>query len=179
MQSKKAMVQTAALLLCAAMLVTPALANGKSAAAKAAKPGPDSIVGIATSAEYGGTFNVLVAAVVRAELADVLAGPGQFTVFAPTDAAFIALFGVDSAAEAIAEINVMEEDVLANILLFHVTGGRRTSTSVVAAPEYEMLNGDILEREYLVGALNLDLLNISASNGVIHVLNSVLIPPAE
>ena len=64
---------------------------------------------------------------------------------------------------------------LADILLYHVTNGRRISKSVVAAPGYWMLNGDRLSRSHLVAA-GLGELNISASNGVIHIINSVLLP---
>jgi uncharacterized surface protein with fasciclin (FAS1) repeats len=106
---------------------------------------------------------------------DALNGKGQFTVFSPTDAAFIATLGVADEAAAIATVNDLPLDALTNILLYHVTEGRRTSKSVLAAPQYEMLNGQYLTRDELAAA-GIAATDISASNGIIHVINSVLIP---
>ena len=69
----------------------------------------------------------------------------------------------------------MDTETLTNILLFHVTSGRRMSTSVLAAPSYQMLNGDKLTRDQLAGA-GIAATDISAKNGVVHVINSVLLP---
>lgn len=148
-------------------------APGKSAAAKAAKPGTSTIVAIVLADD--GEFDVLQAAVVSAGLVDVLNGKRQFTVFAPTDAAFIKTLGVADEAEAIAAVKDLPVDALTNILLYHVTGGRRISTSVLAAPSYRMLNDEQLTRDELAAA-GIEETDISASNGVIHVINSVLIP---
>lgn len=62
-----------------------------------------------------------------------------------------------------------------DILLFHVTTGRRISTSVIAAPSYQMLNGATLTRTQLAAA-GLAATDISASNGIVHVINAVLLP---
>ena len=106
---------------------------------------------------------------------------------APTDAAFVTTFrsvlGDASLTEAdvIAFIDgggvdtALGSGTLADILLFHVINGRRTSTSVLAAPAYRMLNGDKLTRSDLLSA-GIAATDISASNGVIHVINSVLLP---
>ena len=122
-----------------------------------------------------GEFDVLQAAVVKAGLVGVLNGKGQYTVFAPTDAAFVKTLGVADEAEAIAAVNSLPVDALTNILLYHVTEGRRISTSVLAAPQYAMLNGKHLTRSELAEA-GIAATDISASNGIIHVINSVLIP---
>jgi uncharacterized surface protein with fasciclin (FAS1) repeats len=106
---------------------------------------------------------------------DALNGKNQYTVFAPTDAAFIKTLGVADEAAAIAAVNALPVEALTNILLYHVTAGRRTSTSVLAAPKYSMLNGDHLSRAKLAAA-GITTTDISASNGIIHVINSVLIP---
>jgi uncharacterized surface protein with fasciclin (FAS1) repeats len=107
-------------------------------------------------------------------------------VFAPTDAAFVATF------EGILDTDLTEQGViafidagnvdaafgdgaLADILDYHVTEGRRTSRSVLAAPRYQMLNGDKLTRGELLAAGIVDT-NLSASNGVIHVIGSLLLP---
>ena len=148
-------------------------APGKSAAAKAAKPGTSTIVALVLAND--GEFDVLQAAVVRAGLVDTLNGKNQYTVFAPTDAAFIATLEVADEAEAIAAVNALPVDVLTNILLHHVTEGRRISTSVLAAPKYKMLNGEFLTRDELAAA-GIVATDISASNGVIHVISAVLIP---
>jgi uncharacterized surface protein with fasciclin (FAS1) repeats len=164
--------------LAASVVAAPA------AAAPGAKPGDKTIVDIVLTAD--GEFDVLQAAVIEAGLVPALAGKDQYTVFAPTDAAFVETF------EGILDVELDEQDVidfidagnvdaafgdgaLADILLFHVTEGRRISRSVVAAPRYEMLNGDILTRAELVEA-GIVRTDISASNGVIHVIGSVLLP---
>jgi uncharacterized surface protein with fasciclin (FAS1) repeats len=141
--------------------------------AAAAKPGALTIVGIVLQAD--GEFDVLQAAVVRAGLVDALNGTTQYTVFAPTDAAFVTTLGVADEAAAVAAVNSLDLATLKNILLFHVTNGRRNSTSVLAAPSYVMLNGSKLTREQL-SAAGIATTDISASNGIVHVINHVLMP---
>lgn len=141
--------------------------------AAAAKPGSLTIVGIVLQDD--GEFDVLQAAVIRAGLASALDGPRQYTVFAPTDNAFVTALGVDDEAAAIAAVNGLPIEKLTDILLFHVTAGRRHSRSVLAAPSYEMLNGATLVRQQLVAA-GLAATDISASNGIVHVINAVLLP---
>jgi len=169
-----------------AALIALTIAATPAFAASGAKPGDSTIVEIVLSDD--GEFDVLQAAVIEAGLAGALSSTDdQYTVFAPTDAAFVttfrALLGDNSLTEAdvIAFIDAGGVDTalgdgsLADILLFHVTNGRRTSTSVVHAPQYRMLNGDRLTRGELFDA-GIAATDISASNGVIHVINSVLIP---
>jgi uncharacterized surface protein with fasciclin (FAS1) repeats len=159
--------------LALAAFVPAAIAQGNSEAAKSAKPGPNTIVEIVVADD--GEFDVLQAAVTRAKLVDALNGEGQFTVFAPTDAAFIKTLGVETEAEALAVVEALPIDALTNILLYHVTEGRRISTSVLAAPNYQMLNGQKLTRETLAEA-GIAKTDVSASNGIIHIIESVLIP---
>lgn len=150
------------------------IAAAPAFAAAGAKPGSSTIVDIVLAPD--GEFDVLQAAVIRAGLAGALSSTDdQYTVFAPTDAAFEAAFGASEGA-VIGVINSGALDgSLADILLYHVTNGRRTSTSVLAAPGYWMLNGDRLSRAELAAA-GIAQTDISASNGVIHVINSVLLP---
>ncbi|HET9682351.1 MAG TPA: fasciclin domain-containing protein [Candidatus Limnocylindrales bacterium] len=135
-----------------------------------------------------GEFDVLQAAVIKAGLAGALSRTDvQYTVFAPTDAAFVTTFRGLLADNSLTEADVIAfidaggvdtafgDGALANILLFHVTDGRRTSKSVLAAPGYTMLNGERLSRGQLLEA-GIAAANIGASNGVIHVVNSVLLP---
>ena len=172
---------TAAAALALAIGVAPVFAANPGA-----KPGSDTIVAIVLADD--GEFDVLQAAVIEAGLAGALSSTdNQYTVFAPTDAAFVstfrALLGDSSLTESdvIAFINAGGVDTalgngaLANILLFHVTNGRRTSNSVIHAPQYRMLNGERLTRAQLLDA-GIVATDISASNGVIHVIGSVLLP---
>lgn len=156
-----------------AALLAVATISSSVLAAPGAKPGDQTIVGIVLAND--GEFDVLQAAVVRAGLVDALNGTDQYTVFAPTDAAFVSTLAVADEAAAIAAVNGLPIETLTDILLFHVTNGRRISPSVIGAPTYMMLNGDKLSRGQLVGA-GLGPLDTPASNGVIHVINSVLLP---
>jgi uncharacterized surface protein with fasciclin (FAS1) repeats len=150
-----------------------AATSAKSDSAVAAKPGSLTIVGIVLQDD--GEFDVLQAAVVRAGLVDTLNGKAQYTVFAPTDLAFVTTLGVANEAAAINAVNAMPVETLTDILLFHVTHGRRDSQSVLAAPTYQMLNGGKLTRSQLVAA-GFAATDISASNGIVHVINAVLLP---
>ena len=169
----------------AAMLAL-AIAAAPAFAASGAKPGTSTIVEIVLADD--GEFDVLQAAVIEAGLAGALSSTDdQYTVFAPTDAAFVTAFRGILGNDALSESDVIAfieaggvddalgDGTLANILLFHVTNGRRTSNSVVKAPGYQMLNGDRLSRSQLLDA-GIQTVDISASNGVIHVINSVLLP---
>ena len=150
------------------------------------KPGDQTIVQIVLADD--GEFDILQAAVIQAGLVGALSSTDdQYTVFAPTDWAFVSTFRGLLSDSGLTEGEVIDfidaggvdtafgAGALQDILLYHVTNGRRTSKSVVAAPRYQMLNGDTLTRGDLVAA-GLGQLNISASNGVIHVINSVLLP---
>lgn len=100
---------------------------------------------------------------------------GQYTVFAPTNDAFATLIG------ALGQSTVLSCEVLPTVLAFHVTPGRHTSTSVLAHKSIRMLNGEsaAVQGTTIAGApLNLGLINISASNGIVHVVDGVLLPPS-
>ena len=165
--------------------IAEAVAAAPALAAPGAKPGSSTIVEIVLAPD--GEFDVLQAAVVKAGLVGALnSTDDQYTVFAPTDAAFVGTFedllGADlSERDVIDFVNAGNVDAafgdgaLADILLYHVTNGRRTSKSVLAAPRYQMLNGDTLTRGELLDA-GVVRTNIPASNGVIHVIGSVLLP---
>ena len=167
-----------------AALIAATVVAAPAAAAAGAKPGSQTIVQIVTAPD--GEFDILQAAVVKAGLVDALNGTDQYTVFAPTDAAFVKTFSKLLNAP-LTEQNVIDfinaggvdtafgDGALKNILLFHVTEGRRISRSVLAAPGYEMLNGTMLTRTQLLAA-GVSATDISARNGVIHVIDSVLLP---
>lgn len=148
------------------------------------------IVVESASMTEGAEFTTLLVAVTEADLAATLAGEGPFTVFAPTDAAFGA---------ALEALNITAEDLLASedlagILLYHVVGGEEAlySNDVAAALAeageeglmVETLNGASFtvtaddEGIYVDGA-KIIITDILASNGVIHVIDAVILPPAE
>lgn len=153
------------------------LAAGGAGTASASGPrGPPSdgetIVDVAVAAD---DFDVLVAAVEEAGLVDALSGNRQLTVFVPTDEAFENL--ADKLGVELADL--LELPNLADILLYHVTSGRRNSQSVVNAPKIEMLNGDHVAVDGTVlndGQAEIVATDIGASNGVIHVIDGVLLP---
>lgn len=121
-------------------------------------------------------FDILVAALEETGLDAVLDSDGrQFTVFAPTDRAFEDLLeALDITAEELLAL-----PNLANILLYHVTNGRRYAASVVRAPRIRMLNGGTVTVDGTTlndGQAEIVQTNIEASNGVIHVIDGVLLP---
>jgi transforming growth factor-beta-induced protein len=137
--------------------------------------GTQTIVGIAA----GDTaFTTLVAAVVAADLVEALSGTTQLTVFAPTNAAFAKL-GLDAS-----NVGTLPKDALTDILLYHVTEGRRGAVSVLFARKIRMLSGDFTRVRLTHQGLFLNdskvvAVNISASNGIVHVIDSVLLPPQD
>ncbi|NNC43678.1 MAG: DUF4331 family protein [Acidimicrobiia bacterium] len=142
-----------------------------------AEPELDDIVDTAIAA---GTFDTLVTAVQAAGLEDTLRGAGPFTVLAPTDAAFAAL-GTDTINALLAD-----PDTLADILLYHVISGAAvTSDVVVTLDSATMANGDDITIEVVDGQVVINgvatvtTVDIMASNGVIHVIDAVLLPPTE
>ena len=124
---------------------------------------------------------LLEAAVLEAELAGALSGDGPFTVFAPTDDAFTALVtALDITAD-----DLLAMDNLGDILQYHVLGAEVPSTSLMAEQTVTMLNGDEATITSMGGsvmingvALVIDA-DITADNGVVHVIDAVLLPPAE
>ena len=122
--------------------------------------------------------NTLEAAVIAAELADDLSGPGPFTVFAPTDDAFAAL-----PAGTVETLLADPTGTLAQILLYHVVGGTVLSSSLTDGQNLTTLLGeDITFTVGMNGAMInnalFTIVDITADNGVVHVINTVLLPPA-
>lgn len=136
---------------------------------------PKNIVEVAV----GAGFNTLVAAVKAAGLADALSGKGPFTVFAPTDAAFAKL------PAGTVEALLKDPVKLAAILKYHVVSGKVMAADVIkgngakpvtlngAALNIKVKGGKVyVNRAMVTGA------DVAASNGVIHVIDTVLLPPA-
>lgn len=153
-----------------------------SAAGQGRREGASAGETIVEIAQDTPALSKLVEAVVAAGLADDLSGNRQLTVFAPTNQAFANLL----AALPYGSLNDIPVDVLRNVLLYHVTAGRRYSESVLGAPEIPMLNGETVTVDGIVlnrglageAELNTNLIDNEASNGVAHVIDAVLLPPA-
>ena len=130
-------------------------------------------VDIAMTAQATTIHNSLVAAVVQAELLATLQGDGPFTVFAPTDDAFAAA-GIDLAALD----NDEGKATLTDILLYHVVAGDVPSSAVTDGMSATAVNGDDLSFSVgdgvKVNDANVVLADVPASNGVIHVIDKVL-----
>jgi len=114
-----------------------------------------------------------------ADLAGTLSGAGPFTVFAPTDAAFDAL--PDGTLETLLEDS---EGALTDILLYHVVGAQATSTMLSDGQKIETLLGDevtvtINDDGVFINDAQVTAADIAADNGVVHVIDAVLLPPAE
>ncbi|KAA1245764.1 fasciclin domain-containing protein [Aquimarina sp. RZ0] len=118
-------------------------------------------------------LSILVEALQAADLVDALSGEGPFTVFAPTNDAFAALE------------TIPEGDALAEVLLYHVASGRFTAEDLLAGQTVTTLQGDevsiaMIDGEVLLnGSVRVSIADIEASNGVIHVIDGVLLPPAD
>ena len=120
--------------------------------------------------------NTLEVAVIAAELADDLSGPGPFTVFAPTDAAFAAL-----PAGVVDSLLVDPTGDLAQILLYHVVSGTALSTSLTDGQTITTLQGEditvtIDTNGVMINNAMVVVADILADNGVVHVIDAVLIP---
>ena len=124
-------------------------------------------------------FDTLEAAVKAANLADALAAPGNLTVFAPTDDAFAAL-----PAELINALLADPSGALTQILLYHVVPGSFGSADVLASSSLETLQGSDLtvslrDGKPYVNDSQIIITDIQAKNGIIHVIDSVLVPPVS
>ena len=131
---------------------------------------------IVDTAVDAGTFETLVAAVQAAGLVDTLKGEGPFTVFAPTDEAFAAL------PEGTVENLLLPEnkDQLAAILTYHVVPGKVMSTDLMDDMEAETVQGSSvtidLDNGVMVENATVTTADIETSNGVIHVIDTVILP---
>ena len=141
-------------------------------------------------------FSILVAAVTRAGLANTLSGITPYTVFAPTDAAFISYIknvlnvsSVTDKASAIAAVNTLPANVLADVLTYHVVSGSvkaadLTAGTNVAVASIRATNKTIYVTKVAsplavsVNGAKVTTADVAASNGTIHIIDQVLTPPA-
>ena len=130
-------------------------------------------------------FDILREAVLATGLDSTLSGRRQLTVFAPTDQAFLGLTGKGSEADAFAAVASLGLAAVADVLAYHVTPGRRTAEDVVPATRLRTLQGGFLTKAAGTAALT-DAVGRDAqivapdaalvSNGVVHVIDTVLLP---
>ncbi|MDA0313463.1 MAG: fasciclin domain-containing protein [Gemmatimonadetes bacterium] len=129
---------------------------------------------VATAIEAG-TFNTLVAALQAADLVGALQGEGPFTVFAPTDAAFAKL------PAGTVEALLADKDKLIAILTYHVVSGKVMSDAVVGLKSAMTLSGvaapiEVRMGSVYVGGSKVTTADVTASNGVIHIIDTVMLP---
>ena len=134
---------------------------------------------IVETAAAAGSFKTLAAALGAAGLVDTVSGPGPFTVFAPTDAAFAKL----PAGTIESLLKPENKDQLTAILTYHVLAGKVMAADVVKLSEAKTVNGKMLKVKVNDGTVMINdakvtSTDISASNGVIHVIDSVVLPKA-
>ncbi len=138
-------------------------------------PTPGDIVATANAA---GSFGTLLEAATVAGLVETLQGEGPFTLFAPTDAAFAAL------PAGTLEGLLADPEALKQILLYHVVSGKVMSTDVVMLTEATSVEGSTIAISVVDGVVTLNgtakvvTVDVEASNGVIHVIDAVILPPA-
>src|SRR6478752_4277056 len=162
----------------ALLTATAALLLGLGAQPVAARQGATIVAtAIAVNARTG-EFDHLIAAVVRTGLVETLNGRRQLTVFAPTDAAFERLF----ATLGVSGIDQIPVDTLRAVLLYHVAPGNRDASSVLDSSRIRTLSKGFLvpsvhDGSAWINEARIVLPDVHASNGVIHVIDSVLLPP--
>ena len=130
---------------------------------------------IVTIAVESGNFNTLAKALTETGLVEALQGDGPFTVFAPTDEAFAKL------PEGTIESLLNDKETLKTILLYHVVSGKVTSDKVVDLTEAETLAGKninikVKDGKVMINNATVTTADVMASNGVIHIIDTVLIP---
>ena len=162
-------------------LVTDTRGGGLFKGARAER-GPNLVeVAIAVNSEgdYAGQFDTLIAAVLVADplVLEALSGKGQLTVFAPTDDAFAAI-GLNPG-----NIGTVDQGVLTQVLLYHVTRGRRDSGQVVTSDQIRSLQGNFFfpnNSTTITDAVgrtaDIIVTDVPASNGLIHVIDAVILP---
>lgn len=154
------------------MFIAAAFAAAAGTAALAMSDKKD-IVDIAAGND---NFETLVAAVQAAGLVDTLKGDGPFTVFAPTDEAFAAL--PEGTVENL--LKPENKDQLIAILTYHVVPGKVMSTDLSDGMEAATVQGSMvvidLDNGVMVDSANVVTADIEASNGVIHVIDAVILP---
>ena len=177
------------LLVAAVTAVTvAALAAAPAQAAKPRTTITDTVVALSGSSGFdtnAGDFDILRDAVLATELDGLLSKRRQLTVFAPTDQAFLDLTGKADEAQAFEAVAGLGLDAVAEVLAYHVAPGRRTAAAVVPAERVKTLQGGFLTKDSgsatLVDATGREATIVApdaalVSNGVVHVIDAVVLP---
>jgi uncharacterized surface protein with fasciclin (FAS1) repeats len=149
-----------------------------SPAAPATSASPAALVDIVQTATDAGSFSTLLKAATAAGLVETLQGAGPFTVFAPTDAAFAAL------PAGTLDGLLADPAALKKVLLYHVVAGKVSADQVVGLTSADSVEGSPIAiavkdgKVYLNETAQVVGPDVMASNGVIHVIDEVLLPPA-
>ena len=172
---KKTFTATVAALALAVSVAAPAHAEHPKGAEHPKKAEAMDIVDTAVAA---GSFNTLATALKAAGLIETLKGKGPFTVFAPTDDAFKKL------PAGTLEKLLADKAQLTKVLTYHVVAGKVMAADVVKLKEAKTVEGSMVKITVAKGAVKVNDANvvktdIGASNGVIHVIDSVILPPAK
>jgi uncharacterized surface protein with fasciclin (FAS1) repeats len=179
--------RTILLSMAAVALVVSACSSAASPTPAPATPAPATpepsmaaeLADIVDTATSAGSFETLLAAATAAGLVDTLKGEGPFTVFAPTDEAFAALPA--GTVEGLLE----DPEALKQILLYHVVSGNVTAEQVVGLTSADSVAGPAIKIAVVDGKVMLNdsatvvTPDVMASNGVIHVIDQVILPPAN
>ncbi|MFC3831377.1 MULTISPECIES: fasciclin domain-containing protein [Deinococcus] len=156
------------IILCITLLLTStAVAGGGSTV-----PSGTTIAGVVSNDP---NFSTLLAAVQAAGLVETLSGPGPFTVFAPTNAAFAKI------PQADLDALLNDREKLRAVLLYHVVPGRVTAAQVMNLTTAKTVNGanvnvSMMGSSVMINDSTVTQADIRASNGVIHVIDTVLMP---
>jgi uncharacterized surface protein with fasciclin (FAS1) repeats len=166
-------------MLVASLLVFGAIGLSLAPAVQAAGHEKASAKDIVDTAVAAGSFNTLAAALKAAGLVDALKGDGPFTVFAPTDAAFAKL----PAGTLDDLLKPENKDKLKGILLYHVVSGKIMAADIKGEARPTTLEGASLDVKASAGGVTVNGAkvtgaDVAASNGVIHVIDAVVLPPA-
>ncbi len=133
---------------------------------------------IVTTAVDAGSFKTLATALTEAGLIETLKGKGPFTVFAPTDAAFAKL------PKGTLESLLKDKEALKKILLYHVVAGNVMASDVVKLKDAKTVEGsdvmiEVKDGNVMINNAKVTTADVKASNGVIHIIDTVLLPPAK
>ena len=133
---------------------------------------------IVTTAVDAGSFKTLAKALTEAGLIETLKGDGPFTVFAPTDDAFAKL------PKGTLESLLKDKESLKKVLLYHVVAGNVTSAEVVKLKDAKTIEGSnvmikVKDGNVMINNAKVTTADVKASNGVIHIIDTVLLPPTK
>jgi len=172
MRTKRTISTLAAVTAVAVAAVGPASAGARAEVNAVPASAKMDIVETAVAA---GKFDTLAALLKKAGLVKTLKGKGPYTVFAPTDKAF------SKVPKATLDALAKDKAKLRSVLLYHVAKGKLTASKVVKRSSIKTLNGQrvrvrVRDGKVFVGGARVITPDVAASNGVIHVINKVLIP---